>query len=214
MKKYRTISKKYCIFALSFDQDKFLILLCVVFLFATTVKAENINRQPLSGYCTKVSVIVLVKAEKGCLSLYSKFNNKNFSVMTKTLKNADGSKYPDAREACDNGIVATHSGTLPQPAKSGYKALKSAIVEEVLHELRAAVPQPESTKPPKLNLSGISSNPYLYALRKSFREFLLEESKGYTFTELRLKGKIDAARQLFPEGRVLLNNLTERRLYV
>jgi len=92
MKKYRTISKKYCIFALCIAKHNFLILLCVVFLFTTTLKAEN-NRQPISGYCTKVSVIVFRKDKKGCLSLYSKFNNKNFLFMRNTTKNADGAKY-------------------------------------------------------------------------------------------------------------------------
>ena len=55
----------------------------------------------------------------------------------------------------------------------------------------------------ELNLTG-SRNPYVFALRKAFREFLAEETKGYIFCELRLVSKIEAANLLFPEHRRLL----------
>ena len=54
-----------------------------------------------------------------------------------------------------------------------------------------------------LALTGVR-NPYLYALRKSFYEFLVEETRGHLFSDLRLKNKIEAARLLFPEARMNL----------
>lgn len=40
-------------------------------------------------------------------------------------------------------------------------------------------------------------NPYLYSIVKAMQEFLIEELKGYSFTELRLAKKIESARELF-----------------
>ena len=52
-----------------------------------------------------------------------------------------------------------------------------------------------------LDLLGLRNNPYLFSLRKSFREFLREETLGYAFTLERLIEKIKAADILFPEAR-------------
>ena len=61
----------------------------------------------------------------------------------------------------------------------------------------------DAQTPITLDLTG-SRNPYVFALRKAFREFLAEETKGYIFCELRLVSKIEAANLLFPEHRRLL----------
>lgn len=51
-----------------------------------------------------------------------------------------------------------------------------------------------------MNTNNINiDNPYLYSLVKAMQEFLLEEMKGYSFSELRLAKKIEAARELFPQ---------------
>ena len=44
-------------------------------------------------------------------------------------------------------------------------------------------------------------NPYLYAVVKAMQDFLLEEMQGNLHSELRLKSKIEAARQLFVQER-------------
>ena len=69
-------------------------------------------------------------------------------------------------------------------------------------------------KTPRLDLTGVRSNVYLYAIRKAFREFLLEESKGFICSEIRLTKKIEAAQLLFPEHRKELIHFIERRLFV
>ena len=58
-----------------------------------------------------------------------------------------------------------------------------------------------------LTLTGVR-NPYLYAIRKSFKEFLEEETHGSISSDLRLNSKIAAARLLFPESRALLKSKT------
>ncbi len=45
------------------------------------------------------------------------------------------------------------------------------------------------------------NNPYLYAIVKAMQDFLLEEMQGNLHSELRLKSKIEAARQLFVQER-------------
>jgi prophage antirepressor-like protein len=48
---------------------------------------------------------------------------------------------------------------------------------------------------------GADGNLYLFSILKAMREFILEETKGYTSSELRLTEKIKAARILFQEDR-------------
>lgn len=57
------------------------------------------------------------------------------------------------------------------------------------------------------------SNLYVHSLAKAFKEFVLEESQNYAFTEERLLSKIKAAKLLFPEVRQVLQliNRKERR---
>ena len=58
-----------------------------------------------------------------------------------------------------------------------------------------------ASKPPMLELTGVSRNIYLYCIRKAFRAFLNEETRGYAFSDARLQHRIEAARLLFPEDR-------------
>lgn len=48
------------------------------------------------------------------------------------------------------------------------------------------------------------NNPYLYSIVKAMQEFLMEEMKGYISSELRLMNKIEAARKLFPQEKIML----------
>ena len=64
------------------------------------------------------------------------------------------------------------------------------------------------TKTVSLDLFGLRSNPYLFSIRKSFREFLRELTLGYAFAEVRLIDKIKAADTLFPEARKELMSKT------
>ena len=59
-----------------------------------------------------------------------------------------------------------------------------------------------------VNMTVLRNNPYLFALRKSFHEYLSEETKGNIFSELRLTKKIEAARLLYPESLKALRGLT------
>ena len=58
-----------------------------------------------------------------------------------------------------------------------------------------------------VTLTGVK-NPYLYSIRKSFKEFLQEETRGILSSDLRLTKKIEAARLLFPQSRDELRGLT------
>ena len=49
-----------------------------------------------------------------------------------------------------------------------------------------------------------ANNAYVQTLMKIFNEFVLEESFGLLFTELRLKDKIKQARSLFSDERIQL----------
>ena len=44
-----------------------------------------------------------------------------------------------------------------------------------------------------------TNNPYVQTLIKIFNEFMLEEASGQIYTELRLKNKIEQARNLFAD---------------
>ena len=50
-----------------------------------------------------------------------------------------------------------------------------------------------------IKITGADDNLYLFSILKAFREFIGEEIKENSFTELRLTKKISAARALFPE---------------
>ena len=52
-----------------------------------------------------------------------------------------------------------------------------------------------------IQVTGADKNLYMLSLMKAMREFLIEETKGNIFTELRLTKKIEAARTLFPESK-------------
>ena len=62
-----------------------------------------------------------------------------------------------------------------------------------------------------LTLTGVK-NPYLYAIRKSFAEFLQEETRDIISSDLRLSKKIEAARMLFPEARQELRRKTVKTI--
>ena len=57
-----------------------------------------------------------------------------------------------------------------------------------------------------VSITGVS-NRIVHAYRKAFYEFLIEETRGYIFTELRLTKKIEAARLLFPEDKQKVRGL-------
>ena len=63
------------------------------------------------------------------------------------------------------------------------------------------------TKSITVTITGVS-NRIIHAYRKIFWEFLVEESRGHIFSELRLTKKIEAARLLYPEARRELRGLT------
>ena len=48
------------------------------------------------------------------------------------------------------------------------------------------------------------NNPYLYSIVKAMQEFIIEEMKDNTCSELRLMSKIEAARKLFPQEKIML----------
>jgi len=50
----------------------------------------------------------------------------------------------------------------------------------------------------ELNIT-CSKNPYIFAVRKAFREFLDEETRGYLYCNERLIQKLDAASLIYPE---------------
>ena len=59
----------------------------------------------------------------------------------------------------------------------------------------------------ELNMTG-SRNPFIFAIRKAFREYIDEQTKGYIFCEKRLERKLEAANLLFPEYREKMKSLT------
>jgi len=63
------------------------------------------------------------------------------------------------------------------------------------------------TVPIKVTLTGVR-NPYIYAIRKAFFEFLQEESNGYLCPEARFVRKFEAAALLFPEHRKAIRGRT------
>ena len=83
--------------------------------------------------------------------------------------------------------------------KNATDAKQSNVQARVAHETRPTI---------TLALTGVSNNPYLYAIRKSFFEFLQEEVKGQCCAELRFVKKYEAANLLFPGHRKLLHGKT------
>ena len=91
--------------------------------------------------------------------------------------------------------------------ENATSANNSTTASRVAHATRLPI------KTPRLNLTGVRFNAYLYSLRKAFREFITEETRGYCCTELRLTKKIEAARLLFPEDRGKLHqSLTNKHV--
>ena len=60
---------------------------------------------------------------------------------------------------------------------------------------------------PLLTITGAVSNPFLYSLRKAFREYIVDESKGYLNSIATLDKKLAAAGLLFPQERGRLYQL-------
>ncbi len=90
-------------------------------------------------------------------------------------------------------IIMLNSSTTNQERKPiGFKFYETSEV--------AVITEPKQEQSQEV----FPSNPYLEALLKSVNEFLKEEIKGNSFTELRLMKKIESARVLFGEEKSLL----------
>jgi len=95
------------------------------------------------------------------------------------------------------------------PNENAVKANNSTLTSTLAHvtgnNAFRATSRNCTQKAPTLNVTGASTNPYLYAIRKAFREYIGDEGRGRFNAILVLDGKLKAARLLFPEDRANLH---------
>jgi len=117
--------KKYYIFAKLPARSSVLILLSVAFSFLTAAnKALNATnyRLPVSmGCCTERSELVPCREEKGSLSLYSSFNNKNFSFMQGTMKKEQALKAEIEQVMLDEAVSSEQKKRRVVAATSAWR---------------------------------------------------------------------------------------------
>jgi hypothetical protein len=100
--------------------------------------------------------------------------------------------------------------------KPNARKFRKWITGEVLPAIRKtgayATPQAAETLSGQyICITGADDNLYLHSILKAFREFIIEETRGHCFHELRFVKKYEAACTLFPEHK---NDLRENHITI